>query len=1141
MSIFDSMFGNKQKHENETETEDKKGNQHESVMPNITDSDDDDEKSAPTAEVKERQAENSSETDSKEKEKAKNELAEKDNTEGKNKKEIKLGSMTFENKTDPEDGKDQLVQKDVKTKEPEKFSKPICIKFTYKGKKIANDYLFTGKLGDKLTREKLPKLPNGYKLPDDFLVDMELKEKKQNLILRLQRNSVKYKIVPVDKKGEAIDKGLIKEFSGVVGEKISLSRMPKVDGYHLYKARTYVVPDEENSDLKVYYGPNEQKIPVIYQTNTGEILTDAYVSGKTGEEYDIHPERQRFTGYELDEQSKKLIHGKFDGKTHKITLKYNPIKCSVKVSFVDESGNQIHDPLIQTGHYKEPYFIQLPTNDGYEYAGLTEELSRVFTQASDKVVLRFKRATVSFKVNFWFDKEHHQSASEPKTVSGLVGNLYNEEIPVIDGYKPNIERVSGKFDALKNPNIDVVYSKVKCSVEVLLEDETGRLLSKDDSLLKPIVQKGNWGERFNIKLPDIAGYIKPKNVVKGKFNVPKQTIEINYQAKEVTLTVNYIDSKTNKPIPTYTPDVSKVLAGSSYTADPLNIDGFLLKEMPKNSSGVVGANPIVVNFMYEPKKSTVILHYNDQTLVSLSANDKEVGYFNEEYDLKPKEIPGFKFKDASSSLKGRFPAGRLDIYLTYEAQEISFTLVPVNQYGDVINDHYNQKVVGLVKQTFSVQMPEIPGFKLDKHIINGHISSEYDKKVFPIQYLPLKSDLIVHTLIQGGNKDGQQPFKDEILQGDTDQRYVYNIKQLQGYHTDKKSLEGRFVANTKDLTVNYFVNREEYQIFFVNKDKTVGSMPKSKGYYDQGVEIENSIPNGYHLPDGLSDAKVRLDGSKEYKVDVLPKTIMIDLVAETEDGMPLEKTREVQGYFREAQTVDVPIVDGYQPVNGKTIKLDFNLEKGNHEIIPIKYEAEERKITVRYISTLGENIAKPVEITGVYNGQYEAKPKKIRGYFAIDTSVKRGTFGLKNSDIAFIYREGSDKFSKATASFDDIITQQSSTVKDDDTQVVYNDNNQQMTEEYLADDLDDNVNSQSTEVKEEPQEESTFDTPAASKTAMSSNIGLNPQTKKIQNMLKKASEHEKQIQKVNVPNNGQNKAKAGNLLHKFDGPHTEEN
>lgn len=1137
MSIFDSMFGvNKQKHANDEKN--KKGKQHESVMPNITDATDE---STPTpkdteVESKEDQSKKETNVESKKEQKPNDDLAEKEQPEQVNqdKKEIKLGSMTFEKKTDPEDGKNQLVQKDVKTKEPEKFSKPICIKFTFNGKKIANDYLFSGKLGDKLTREQLPKLPDGYKLPDDYSVDMELKEQKQTLVLKLQRNSVKYRIVPVNKKGEPINQGLVKEFNGVVGEKISASRMPKVDGYHLYKGRTYTVPNESR-DLKVYYGPNEQKIPVIYQTNTGEILTDAYVSGKTGEEYDIHPERQSFTGYELDEESKKLVHGKFDGKTRKITLKYNPIKCSVKVSFVDESGNQIHDPLIQTGHYKEPYFIQLPTNDGYEYAGLTEELSRVFTQASDKVVLRFKRATVSFKINFWFDKEHRQSAHEPKKVSGLVGNLYNEEIPIIDGYKPNIERVSGKFDALKNPDIDVVYSKVKCTVEVLLEDETGRLLSKDNNLLKPIVQTGNWGERFNIKLPEIAGYIKPKNLVKGKFNVPKQTIEINYQAKEVTLTVNYIDSKTKKPIPTYTSDVTKVLAGSSYTADPLNIDGFLLKDMPKNSSGVVGADPIVVNFMYEPKKSTVILHYNDQTLVSLSANDKKVGYFNEEYDLKPKEIPGFKFVSSSSSLKGKFPAGRLDIYLTYEAQEINFTLVPVNQYGDVIDDIYNQKVVGLVKQTFSVQMPEIPGFKLDKHIINGHISSEYDKKVFPIQYLPLKSDLIVHTLIQGGNKDGQQPFKDEILQGDTDQRYVYNIKQLTGYHTDKKSLEGRFGANTKDLTVSYFVNREEYQIIFVNKDKTVGAMPKNKGYYDQGVEIENSIPNGYHLPDGLSDAQVRLNGSKEYRVEVLPKTIMIDLVAETEDGMPLEKTREVQGYFREAQTVDVPIVDGYQPVNGKTIKLDFNLEKGNHEIIPIKYKAEARKITVRYISTLGENIAEPVEITGVYNGQYEAKPKKIRGYFAIDTSVKRGTFGLKNSDIAFIYREGSDKFSKATASFDDIITQQSSTVKDDDTQVVYNDNNQQMTEEYLADDFDNEATSQDSGVQEKLNEEPT------PKTATGSNIGLNPQTQKIQNMLKKASEHEKQIQKVNVPNGNSNKPKAGNLLHKFDGPNRDNN
>jgi hypothetical protein len=1055
--------------------------------------------------------------------------------------------MTFQNKGEGKDKK--LVPKDAKPKKPEKFSKPICIKFLCNGKKIANDYYFTGKLEDALTVDNLPKIPDGFKLPDNFKVNMKLTEQKQTLVLKCLRDVVTYKIIPTDNKGNVIDSNMVKTHKGIVGTEISISQMPKVEGYHLYQSRSYFVP-KGGKNVNVVYGPSDQKIQVVYQTNVGENLADSYVSGKTGTTYDLHPERQSFTGYELDEDSKKLIHGSFNGKVHKIELKYKPIKCTVKVSYVDESGNAIHDPLILPGHYKEPYFIKLPTNDGYEYAGLTEELSRVFTKAKDEVVLRFKRATVSFKVNLWFDENHTQSAGDSLTISGLVGNLYSKKVPVIDGYKPNAELIHGRFNPIKNPDIDVVYSKIKCTLTVLLEDETGRLLSKNNSLLKPIIKNGNWGEKYKIALPDIDGFIKPKKIIEGKFSVPTQNIEINYQAKEVLLTVNYIDSRSKKQVANYKPDVSKVLAGSSYAAEPLNIDGFLLKEMPDNANGVVGAEPIIVNFMYVPKKSTIIIHYNDQNLTSLGKDDKIFGHFGESYNITPKQFAGFKFSKASTALKSTYPAGRLDIYLEYEAQEINFSLVPVNQYGDEINKYYNQYVGGLVKQTFSIQMPEIPGFELEKHIINGQILSEYNKKVFPIAYRPKNSFLIVHTLIKGGNKDGQQPIKDETLQGKTDQRYNYSIKPLTGYHTEQKELNGRFTANTQDLTIIYLVNRDNYQIEFVCKGKKVGEMPENEGYFDQGIDVEKSIPNGYHLPDGLTDAQVRLNGSKNYKVNVLPKTIMIDLVAETEDGMALEKTREVPGFFKEKQEVHVPIVDGYQPVNGRTIKLDFDLEKGNREIIPIKYKAEPRKITVKYISTRGLEIAHKEEVNGFYNDPYEIKPKEIRGYFAIDTSPRRGTFGLQNTEIAFVYREGSDKFSKATASFDDILEQQSDPQKDDDSQIVHNHGNQQVTEAYLNNDFDQNEtissNDQTVSANNYNQSNKQKSSSSVAKNNIVNSFGLNPQTKRIKDMLNKANSEKKnqpqgnQVHKVNIPNvdTDNEVPKPSNLLKKFDGPNT---
>lgn len=73
---------------------------------------------------------------------------------------------------------------------------------------------------------------------------------------------------------------------------------------------------------------------------------------------------------------------------------------------------------------------------------------------------------------------------------------------------------------------------------------------------------------------------------------------------------------------------------------------------------------------------------------------------------------------------------------------------------------------------------------------------------------------------------------------------------------------------------------------------------------------------------------------------------------------------------------------------------------------------------------LFEEIHKPIVKKGHYNESYTVQAIKIDGYSVVDSAIKRGVFGLNNPNTAFVYRAGSDEFSAATASLQDILGEQ---------------------------------------------------------------------------------------------------------------------
>lgn len=902
-----------------------------------------------------------------------------------------------------------------KPKVPRKIPQPIVVAFHQGKDKVDNDFVFTADMGTKLTMDKIT-LPKGYAAVGGLERNHAITDKRQSITLQVKPYSVRFHIVPVNADEVKIGEQYDKQLEGQPGKSIEFDKLPKVPGYSPSNLRTYKVPEKENETIKVAYEAEDQTVHIVCQTKSGQQLAESNITGKTGTKYEVKPDEHKFKGYELAGAPTNL-RGTFSTQPQTVTMTYQPVEEQITVSFLDEIGNSLHRPLTYTGNYGDEYSIKLPVIDGYEYAGKASQLNGSFTLENKQVVLKYKRSMQEFKVNFWLDAHHNHGAAESKTVKGLTGDHYEVKVPQLDGYVPDHAVISGQFDRFKNPDIDVIYHPQKAQLQISFHDTLGRPVN-----YKPIKKEGRIGENYSIDLPKINGYDRPQEKLVGVFNAKQRTLIVAYKPHRSQVRVAYVNAKNPSPLAEVKARTLTGFVGTAYHLEPKMVDGYRLPKLPKNASGIFQPKNQDVVFRYLPNPSKVVVHRVDMGQNALSEPKVLTGDYGQKYDLNKyatEPINGYDFQGTTDNLTGTFPSNRKDIYLYYQAQSVSFTLIPVDQFGKVIDHHYDIQIRGLIGQEFSNQLPQIAGYVSRAMEVGGTIKAEMNDKKIKIQYDPQPASVLIHYLCIGGTHDGENPFADYALNGVTGEKYEYQVPSLTGYIPDETVLKGAFPSKPETIDVHYRVQKEHYVVQFIDtKGDLVGGMQPADGVYGDVISFVKFIPDGFHLPIG-ADSSLILSGVEQYRVEVIPDTLMVELIAQTQDGQDLQARQQINGQYHQPQTIQVPTVPGYKPIKDDTITINFELGVTS---LPIYYEAQERRITVRCIDTQGNSLQAPQVVKGHYGESYNLQAPQIQGFFVVGDSHKSGHFSIETAtETAFIYRAGSDKLNRAVTPLEDVI------------------------------------------------------------------------------------------------------------------------
>ena len=266
-------------------------------------------------------------------------------------------------------------------------------------------------------------------------------------------------------------------------------------------AEGYTFSGFEEAEEHMWYGTTEQimvNVTIVYQYQDGDVIDTVVYTVPYGTEYnyespmiqDYIAEPQAVTGTATEDIT--------------VFVNYAPVPYyHVVIHFVDiyDLNDEIY-PAIE-GTYPNGYVInfEYPVIEGYTYE--SQGLPGTHTVTGD-VEVYVKYNPNEYPLTIIYQYEDGTQAAEPYYGMYLYKRDYTVESPVIEGYTADYPVVNGTM-VIDGETIYVTYYANEYTITVHLVDEDGQPVGED------IVITVNYGEDYEVELPDIDGYVTPDN------------------------------------------------------------------------------------------------------------------------------------------------------------------------------------------------------------------------------------------------------------------------------------------------------------------------------------------------------------------------------------------------------------------------------------------------------------------------------------------------------------------------------------------------------------------------------------------------------------------------------------------------------
>lgn len=187
-------------------------------------------------------------------------------------------------------------------------------------------------------------------------------------------------------------------------------------------------------------------------------------------------------------------------------------------------------------------------------------------------------------------------------------------------------------------------------------------------LTNSITLNGNIDSPFEVEQKVFNGYEleRVEGPLSGVFKNEPQSTTFYYKkiaAESSSVIVKYVDDYGSS----LSDDIELIgEVGTSYKTSKKEFEGYTLKEIIGDESGIFTVNEQTVKFVYSKNSSSlVIVKYSDEKGNSISDDVQLVGNIGDPYKTQPKEIEGYKLKDIQGNTEGVFAKDKITINYIY--------------------------------------------------------------------------------------------------------------------------------------------------------------------------------------------------------------------------------------------------------------------------------------------------------------------------------------------------------------------------------------------------------------------------------------------------------------------------------------------
>ena len=341
------------------------------------------------------------------------------------------------------------------------------------------------------------------------------------------------------------------------------------------------------------------KVTVHYQTeDQTPLCPDVELTGDVDDYYSA--EVKSFDEYAL-KGIPSNVSGKYQTQDQEVTLIYEKKGTGIEkgvliVEYQDETGHPLQNSEVSMDAVGETYTTNKKEIEGYSLKEINGAETGQYIAGITKVTYIYKKNAEPAKsgevIIHYQDEKGTKLAddfSEVKPVGTLIPlNQLNKSI---ENYV--IKEVKGFTTGTYiegTQEITVVYRKVSGNVIVNYISDSG------ESLAKLITMSGDVGTEYETAKKEFKDY-RFKEVLgnpTGKYTLEPQVVTYIYSNKR-TITIRYVDESGNELAPAEQ-KVGKI--GDAYETEAKTIDGWKLKETPKNVKGNYQAKEQIITYVY---------------------------------------------------------------------------------------------------------------------------------------------------------------------------------------------------------------------------------------------------------------------------------------------------------------------------------------------------------------------------------------------------------------------------------------------------------------------------------------------------------------------------------------------------------------